>query len=159
MSRNLLILSAVYLIFALPLSVIDGRRFRVPVLPVIIGGVALIACRFMLSKAFFPSLEMILLALVSSTLLFFCVKIFTGDWLSADDIVFGAVTAVYCGFYDNLVAAAFAVLIGVLFYLGLSVVQKFRKNPVVLRPLFAIPVIPFVTGGAILTKLLFYVIA
>ncbi|MBR1403895.1 MAG: hypothetical protein IJ558_06925 [Treponema sp.] len=159
MTKHLLILTALYLLFAIPLSVIDWRKFRVSAVFPLIALAALFVARLLLSKTLLPVLQMTALSLATSLLLFFCVEVFTGDWLGFDDICFGACTAVYCGFYDNLVAAAFAALIGVLFYLSSAAMQKLKKNTVVFRPVFAIPIMPFVTSGAVLTKLLFYVIA
>ena len=159
MSTNLLVLSAVYLVFALPLSVFDSRKFRIPFIVPSSGLVAMIVLRFVLFQASLASTaNMLALALGSSALIFAGVKILSAGAVGFDDVVFGLFTAAYTGFYDNIVAVVFAALCGVLYYLIQAVVQKWKKHRIIFRPIFAIPLVPFVTAGAILEKLLFFVV-
>ena len=103
-----------------------------------------------------------LIAVATSALLFFCVRVLSAEGLGIGDVIFGVYSALYCGFYRNLVAAAFAALSGILFYLIAAVVKKVRKRicekkgivQLVHRGIFVIPFVPFITFGAVLAVFL-----
>ncbi|WP_407425879.1 prepilin peptidase [Treponema sp.] len=161
MSRAWFIFSAVYLLFALPLSFIDSRKFRIPVSAVFAGIVVVLISRFyFINLPFILNLKISAFAVITSFLAFFCVRVFSDSAVGWDDILFGIMTSFYSGFYENLVAVVFAALLGILFYLTDSVIsKKIKRNDNILKPIFAIPLVPFITAGAVFTKILFYVIA
>ena len=160
MSKNLIVLGAVYLIFALPLSFMDSKKFRISLPIVFIGSVALVLCRLVfLSMPFAPVAKNLILALISSFLLYFSTRVLSGEGLGWGDIFFGMFSALYTGFYMNLIATVFSALLGVLYYLFLAAIQKWKKKTHIHRPIFAIPFVPFITAGSVLCVLLFYVIA
>ena len=153
--HDILILSGVFLLFALPLSIMDVRKFRISLPLLLIACLALIFCRlFLLSQDLIPSLKNMAFALLSSFLIFFATRIFSGEGLGWGDVFFGMYASLYCGFYLNIVASVFAASLGLLYYLTLAIIQKFKKKKFILKPLFAIPFVPFITGGALLTYLL-----
>lgn len=159
MSRSLLIMGAVYLLFAVPLSFINSRRFRISLPLVLIGSAALLLCRFVVLGQPPAVCRNLAFALGSSLLIFFCVRVLSGDGLGWGDVFFGMFSALYTGFYMNIVAVVFAALLGMLYYLMLAAVQRLRKKTHIHRPIFAIPFAPFICAGSVLCVLLFYVIA
>ena len=160
MNRTLLVLSVVYLIFSLPLSYMDSRKFRISLPLLAAGAVALILCRFFyLSMPLVPVAKNLGLAVLTSFLIYFCTRVLTAEGLGFGDVFFGVFSALYTGFYTNIVATFFAALLGVLYYLALAVVQKLKKKKIVHRPVFAIPFVPFITAGSVLAMLLFWVLA
>ena len=160
MNKNFLILSGIYLIFALPLSFMDSRKFRIS-FPILISGIfVLVFSRFIfLQGDKIVLVKNLLFALISASLIYFCIRVLTAEALGIDDILFGIFSALYTGFYMNIIATVFAALLGMLYYLTLAVIQKFKKKQIVHRPIFAIPFVPFITFGSVLSMLLFWVIA
>lgn len=159
MSKDFLLLSAVYVLFALPLAFMDARRFRIS-LPVLCAGIAaLVAFRL----GYFPisarAVQNMCFAAGSAFLIYFCVRVLSGEGLGWQAVLFGVFSALYTGFYMNIIAAVFAALLGVLYYLASAAFRKLRKVGFVHRPIFAIPFVPFITAGSVLSMLLFVVIA
>lgn len=160
MNKNLLILSAVYLFFAVPLSFMDARKFRISILALCFGAVSVLGVRFgLVSGPWFSLFKNLALAAASAFLIYFCTRVLTAGALDYADLLFGMYSALYTGFYMNIIAAFFAALTGVLYYLSLAVIDKLKKKHIVHRPIFAIPFVPFITTGSVLSMLLFWVIA
>ena len=160
MNKNYIVLLIAYLIFAIPLSVMDSRKFRISLPFLLAGSIVLV-----LSHVMFPVmllafwLKNLLVSLVTSFLFYFSTRILTGDGLGFGDVFFGMYSAVFTGFYMNMVATVFAALLGVLYYLLLALASRIKKGQIVHRPIFAIPFVPFITAGNLLAFLLFRVIA
>ena len=160
MNKNYIVLLIAYLIFAIPLSVMDSRKFRISLPFLLAGSIVLV-----LSHVMFPVMPLafwlknLLVSLVTSFLVYFSTRILTGDGLGFGDVFFGMYSAVFTGFYMNMVATVFAALLGVLYYLLLALVSRIKKGQIVHRPIFAIPFVPFITAGNLLAFLLFRVIA
>lgn len=160
MNKNYIVLSIAYLIFAIPLSVMDSRKFRIS-LPLLFAGSLVLV----LSHIFFPVMPLtswlknLSVALISSFLVYFCTRILTADGLGFGDMFFGMYSAVFTGFYMNMVATVFAALLGVLYYLLLALMSRIKKGQSVHRPIFAIPFVPFITAGSLLAFFLFRFIA
>lgn len=160
MDKNLLILSLVYLAFALPLSAMDSKKFRISLPVLCVGVIAILICRFVfLSMPLIVWAKNLSIALASSFLIYFGTRVLTAEGLGLGDVFFGVFSALYTGFYLNIIATVFAALLGVLYYLLLAVVQKYKKKQHVYRPLFAIPFVPFITAGSLLAMLLFWILA
>lgn len=160
MSRNFIIIAAVYLVFALPLSFLDSKKFRISLPLLAAGFICLVGARFFFPlMPPIPTLKNIIYALASSFLIYFCTRILSGEGLGFGDVFFGMYSAVFTGFYMNIIATVFAALLGVLYYLVLAVVQGIKKKQVVFRPIFAIPFVPFITAGSLLSVVLFRFIA
>lgn len=160
MNKTLLILSAVYLVFSVPLSIMDSRKFRISLPLVLIGSIALLLCRyFFVPQAIVPQVKNLAFAAGSAFLIYFCARVLSGEGLGWGDVFFGIFSAIYTGFYMNIIATVFAALLGMLYYLFLAAIQKFKKKKFVHRPIFAIPFVPFITAGSVLSVILFYVIA
>ena len=156
--KNMLILGAVYLVFALPLSFMDSRKFRISLPILALGAISLLGTKFFLFTPNLALIKNLSLALITSFLIYFSTRVLSGDGLGWGDVFFGVFTAIFTGFYMNIIATVFATLIGVLYYLFLAIIQRFKKKNI-LKPIFAIPFVPFITAGTILSFLLFYVIA
>ena len=160
MNKNYIVLLIAYLLFAIPLSVMDSRKFRISLPLLLVGTVALA-----LSHIMFPVMPLMIwlknlaIALVSSFLVYFCTRILTADGLGFGDAFFGMYSAICTGFYLSIVATIFAALLGVLYYLLLALVSKIKKGQTVHRPIFAIPFVPFITAGSLLSFFLFRIIA
>ncbi|MBQ9206198.1 MAG: prepilin peptidase [Treponema sp.] len=160
MNKTLLVMSVAYLIFALPLSFMDSRKFRISLPFLFVGTVALLLCRyFFVSQAVLPQVKNLSLAVLSSFLIYFCTRVLSGEGLGWGDVFFGTFSSIYTGFYMNIIATVFAALLGMLYYLFLTMIQKFKKKKFVHRPIFAIPFVPFITAGSVFSVILFYVIA
>lgn len=160
MDKNLLIISLTYLVFALPLSFMDARKFRISLPFLAFGAVAILFCSFfIIRQPFLPYLKNLAFALASAFLIYFCTRVLTDGGLGLGDVLFGMFSALYTGFYMNIIATFFAALLGVLYYLLLASAQKIKKKQHIHRPLFAIPFVPFITAGSLLSMLLFWVIA
>lgn len=160
MKSNLLIITALYLLFALPLSIMDWKKFRISLPALLLGSIALISCRFVFPlMPVIPEIKNICFALVSSFLLYFSARVLTGEGLGFGDVFFGMYSAIFTGFYMNLIATVFAALLGVLHYLAMALIQRHKKKQVIHRPIFAIPFVPFITAGSLLSVVLFAFIA
>lgn len=157
---KILILTVAYLIFAIPLSIMDSRKFRISLIAVLIGSISLLLCRyFLFPSALLPQIKNVAIATGSSFLIYFCTRVLSGEGLGWGDVFFGIFSAIYTGFYTNIIATVFAALLGMLYYLFLAAIQKFKKKNFVHRPIFAIPFVPFITAGNVLSVILFFVIA
>lgn len=148
--------TALFLIFAFPLCVMDIRKFRIS-LWFTLAGTAV----FLIYRLFFPSLdfphrlEAVISSVLSSLLVLVATRVFSAGGLGKGDIIFGIFTSLYCPFWKNLAGLLFAALIGLLIFLSLAVVDKIRKNSKILHPVFAFPFVPFITAGAILARIFF----
>ena len=159
MIKTFILPSLVYLAFAIPLSLMDLKKFRISLPVLFVGFFVLALCRFIFSLQ--PALFLaknLAFALFSSFLIYFCTRVLSADGLGFGDIFFGMFSSLYTGFYMNITATVFAALIGVLYYLFLAAIQKFKKKQFAFKPIFAIPFVPFITAGSILAMLLFYVL-
>ena len=109
MNKSLLILSLAYLVFALPLSFKDPRKFRISLPFLAFGALAIIFCRFfVLSQPFLPYFKNLAVALASAFLIYFCTRVLTAGGLGFGDVFFGMFSALYTGFYMNIIATVFA---------------------------------------------------
>lgn len=155
-SQNFLIETALFLVFAIPLSLMDMRRFRISLALVFVGTAVFLAYRlFMPLEGFSRRLEIIISSALSSLLVLGATRVFSAGGLGKGDIVFGIFTSLYCTFWKNLAGLLFAALIGILIFLFLAVLDKKRKNKKILHPLFAFPFVPFIAIGAILARIFF----
>ncbi|MBQ8679647.1 MAG: prepilin peptidase [Treponema sp.] len=160
MDKTLLVLTALYLLFAIPLSLMDFKKFRISIPLLLFASLSLLVCRFVfLSMPLLSGAKNLFFALISSFLIYFCTRVLSGEGLGFGDVFFGMYSALYTGFYLNIICTVFAALLGVLYYLLLAILQKMKKKQLVHRPIFAIPFVPFITAGSVLGVLLFYVIA
>ena len=160
MNKDFLILSAIYLIFAVPLSLMDSKRFRISLPLLVFGTVAILLFRLGFSAGSNIAIaKNLLIASLSSFLIYFCTRVLSGEGLGWGDVFFGTFSSIYTGFYMNIIATVFAALLGMLYYLFLTMIQKFKKKKFVHRPIFAIPFVPFITAGSVFSVILFYVIA
>lgn len=155
--------TALFLLFAVPLSVMDIRKFRISLVLTFSGIAAFAAYRLLLAGFLFPEsgfafkkeLLHLILSLATSFLAFFMARVFSGNGLGKGDVIFGILTAEYCLFWVNLAGIFLSAVLGILFYLGLAVRDRFMKKNWISRPVFAIPFIPFITAGALLARILF----
>ena len=155
--KNMLISGAVYLFFAVPLSVMDSRKFRISLPFLMLGTIVLVTARFLFPVMLpVPLIKNLLFAALSSFLLYFCTRILSGEGLGWGDVFFGVYSAFFCGFYMNIIASFFGAFLGILYYL--AIVDKLKKNKHISRPIFAIPFVPFITAGSVLSFGLFYLL-
>ncbi len=164
--RTLIIETVLYLLFALPASFVDVRKFRIPFYYILGGIFVFLALNIVRAlqtfsfaeKLFWENIVYILLSMISSALLFGLARLLSAGGLGKGDILFAVFTSLYCRFYENLIAAVFAALSGILFYLFLRIYQKKLKRRNVAYPVFAIPFVPFISFGALLDKFLFHIL-
>lgn len=155
-SNRFLIETALFLIFAVPISFSDIKSFRIPLVYTFTGIVFFLAFRiFFVPGAIVPKIEEIAASVASSVIVLFATRIFSGGGLGKGDIVFGAFASLYCVWWKNLAGLFFAALLGILLFLFLSAFDKIRKNKKILHPLFAFPFVPFISAGAILSRIFF----
>lgn len=155
-SVQFLIETAAFLVFALPLSIMDIRKFRISLVFTFVGTAVFLAYRlFFPSLDFSHRLEVIISSVLSSLIILGATRVFSAGGLGKGDIIFGIFTSLYCPFWKNLAGLLFAALIGLLIFLSLAVVDKIRKNSKILHPLFAFPFVPFITAGAVLARIMF----
>lgn len=136
----------VFLLFALPSSFFDIKKFRLPLIFVCIGIVVLFFLRIFCLHF---SVINTFLAVFSSVLILFLTRILSANGLGIGDIFFGTFTAIFCGFYENLISLTVSALVGVLFYLIAFLLKKIKKQKITI---FAIPFVPFLTIGALLSR-------
>lgn len=136
----------VFLLFALPSAFFDMKKFRVPLIFVCIGIIVLFSL-----KVFYLDFSVIniFLAILSSILILSLTRILSANGLGIGDIFFGAFTSIFCGFYENIISLAISAFTGVLFYLIEFLFRKMRKQKITV---FAIPFVPFLTIGALLSR-------
>lgn len=160
MDKSFWLLTALYFIFAFPLSLMNSKKFRISIPLLFFGSLLIVFFRFgFLPVSTVETVKNLILAVLTSFLVYFCIRVLTADYLSFPDILFGVFSSLYTGFYMNLVSVFFAALLGMLYYLFLSLAQKVRKKKIIFRPIFAISFVPFITLGSLLSMILFYVIA
>ncbi|MBQ6780654.1 MAG: hypothetical protein IJP62_05410 [Treponema sp.] len=153
--------TVIFLLFALPAAIYDSRKFRVPLWYVGIGSVVLVVFYVFHPYPFSPSFKVFglgnpLVAVLCAVVLYVLARLLTGGALGWGDVFFGAYAALYTGFPLVFFSIAFAALGGILFYLALAVRDSWRKGrQFVFRPVFAIPYVPFITFGALLSQFLF----
>ena len=160
--KALIIQTLLFLFFAIPSSIMDIRRFRIPMGYVCLGILVLAAFRIfnlftlpnLTGRFFWYQIIYLLVAVITSTLVFLCTRLLSAGGLGWGDLIFGILAAIYSGFYGNLVSIAFAALSGILFYLLLRIIQKHSSVTNVAHPVFAVPFVPFITFGALLEKFL-----
>ncbi|MBQ7157812.1 MAG: hypothetical protein IJS09_00085 [Treponema sp.] len=159
--QTFLLLTACYLVFAIPAAIYDSRTFRVPLWYVGLGAIALIVFYIFHPYPFSPTFKLFglgnpFVAAVSAAVIYVLARFFTGGALGWGDVIFGTFTAMYTGFPLVFFATAFSALCGLLFYLALAVRDSWQKKQrFVFRPIFAIPYVPFITFGALLAQVLF----
>lgn len=156
-SKIFLIETFLFLIFAVPLSIMDVKKLRISLFYTFLGIAAFFAFRIFYFSAenFFFQLKFCAVSVISAALVLFLTRVFSGGGLGIGDIIFGIFSAVYCVvWWKNLAGLLFAALLGVLFYLFLAVLSKIRKTEF-LHPVFAIPFVPFISAGTILARIIF----
>lgn len=155
-SVNFLIETAVFLIFAVPLSVMDIKSYRISLLYDFLGTAVFLCIRLFLPQASFSRrLEIIISSVLSSLIVLGLTRVFSAGGLGKGDIIFGLFASLYCTFWKNLAGLVFAALLGVLTYLFFAVLDKIKKNKRILRPVFAIPFVPYISAGAVLARIMF----
>lgn len=155
--KEILIETLLFLIFSVPLSIMDMRKFRISIFYTFLGIAAFFVFRFFVLPhvIFFSKVKLCLVSVFSAAIVLFFTRMFSGGGLGAGDIIFGIFSAVYCVvWWKNLAGLFFAALLGVLHYLSLAAFYKIRKDKI-LRPVFAIPFVPFISAGAILARVFF----
>lgn len=160
-SKIFLIETFIFLIFAIPLSIMDVKKLRISLFYTFLGMAAFFVFRiFYFSSidsfaSFFYQMKICAVSVFSAALALFLTRIFSGGGLGIGDIIFGMFSALYSiVWWKNLAALFFVALLGVIFYLLLAVFYKIRKSEI-LHPVFAIPFVPFISAGAILARIFF----
>ena len=156
-SKIFLIETFLFLIFAVPLSIMDVKKLRISLFYTFLGIAVFFACRFFYfsSGNFFSQLKFCAVSVISVALVLFLTRVFSSGGLGFGNIIFGIFSAVYCVvWWKNLAGLFFAALLGILTYLFLAVFSKIRRNEF-LHPVFAIPFVPFISAGAILARIFF----
>ncbi len=132
----------IFLLYAIPASKIDIKQKRLPDVFTLPGGAVLLLITFVTERAFLP--EALLAALLLPLFLLIIKRVSKG--LGEGDIKFSISIGVLCGLIGSYIALAIASLTALLFF---AVLFKFKKIDLRTR----IPFGPFLTGGAILAKI------
>ncbi len=154
----------IYLLFAIPQSLIDIKKLRAPLSISIFAFLILLA--FYIAEGFFMPRRLLLnfvltlvLGLFLSLLIYMVARLLTSGGLGKGDIWWGCVTGFMCGYPSALIAVFFSALLGILYYVFLAVRKRsLKKGGVIYKPFFAVPYVPFISVGAIVVQVLFTVL-
>lgn len=136
---KIIIFLVTFLIFSIPACVIDIKHKRIPDWTVSSGLALLAALRFF---SFGDPLVKIVLDMISGSLIFAGIRVFTKGKLGMGDVKFAAFMAVFIGFPGWFVATGLASLLGLVFAAIGLFLGKINKNT-------KIPFAPFLTVGSI----------
>lgn len=154
-----MIKTILFLVIAVPCSLFDIKKLRVPLIPVLAGIIAFSAFYLYLGctrHALWAVVSNPLKASAVSLVLYVLALLLTSGSLGFTDVLFSIVAALYMGFPLVFFGTAFAALWGILFYLFVAVRRSFKKNgAVIYRPRFAIPYAPFISFGAVFSYVFF----
>jgi prepilin signal peptidase PulO-like enzyme (type II secretory pathway) len=128
----------IFVIFSIPISIIDLRSRRIPDLLSIPCFVLLLLARLLLTPRILPGC---LAAAVFGVILFYCVRTVTKG-LGLGDVKFAAIIGLFCGFPRFLPAFLIADLVGIAVTLLLFL-------PTGVRPR-SLPFAPFLSAGALI---------
>ncbi len=140
MTFNLLKLS-VFVLFAIPASIEDVRKFRFS----LTWPLCIFAGLTVLYLYFDISLKAPLLGAGISLAIYALTCFATAGTMGTGDIIFGTAAGFYSSFPNGPVSVFSAALSGIFYY----VFMRKKKGPS-----FAIPFVPFIAAGAILTELI-----
>ena len=161
MSVWLFVKLGIYALFAIPQSLIDIKKLRAPLPLSIAAFLTLLA--FFIAEGFFMPRQILFnfiltlaLGLFLSLLIYLVARLLTSGGLGKGDIWWGCVTGFMCGYPSALIAVFFSALLGIFYYIFLSVRKKsLKKGGVIYKPFFAVPYVPFISVGALLVQILF----
>ena len=139
-----LVLLAIFLLVAIPVSVFDIRTRRIPNWIVFTGIVFLFALRFLYFK---DSPVSLFINILTGGLIFYSVRLFTKGKLGMGDVKFAAFIALFAGFPLFFAAVGVASLAGLAFALAGMAMGKIKKTT-------KIPFAPFLTAGSIVIYIL-----
>ncbi len=170
MSTIFLFETFIYIVFALPAAVLSVRKFKIPFVYLCFGTFALLIYRlfyfmpdsnsFLIllrhssAMDFIRNFVFIISGMGSTFFIFIVLRFFSDGEIKMDDVFFAVFTSLYCQFYHNLIAIICSACAGVLYYLFLAAVQKFKRNKIIIRPLFALHFVPFIAFGAVIARAL-----
>lgn len=133
----------IYILFAVPASLIDLKTLRIPDLLTFPCIAALIAATALFDGPFLP--EALCMG-AASFLFFFSLRKFTGG-LGFGDVKFSALTGLLCGFQGTFLAFLLASALGLLVAATLALFRTLTRET-------KIPFAPFIALGTIGAKLL-----
>ena len=154
----------IFILVGLPLCYMDIRIFRISSPLVITGCVLMLAC--IGYECYFPDkvfkvvvVKGYAISAVVGLIAYILFNIFSGGKISSGDILFALFACLFLQFPYSLIATGFTGLICLMYYLFFAVRHTVKKGrPMIFRPIFAIPFVPFIFSGTILVKVLFYIL-
>lgn len=148
---------AIFLLVAIPSSVYEVIRRRIPGIFAIFGFV-MIAAYYFVRFGFQPDflLKKVLPGFLGNILVLALVHFLISGSLSFGGVLLGGFSGLCVPFPWNFAALAVSALSMLIFYLFSKTVRKFKSNGgVILKTRFSIPFVPFLTFGTALTLILF----
>lgn len=150
----------IFLVASIPCSIWDGLKYRVPLFIVFAGAAGIIASHFYFHGLVFSwILQQSLIGVAVVVLILVVARLITGDGLGWGDVFFGILSALFVGYpFFCVVSLGVSAVLGLLFYLifSFTIKRKYGKG-VVIHHRFAIPYVPFMTAGSLLTYWLLWI--
>ncbi len=156
-----LISLSLFLIFAIPSSIYDVLKFRIPLIYVIAGIVTFLGFYI---YYFFPAYtspvfrQAIISAAVNFVILYL-IRYLTSNGLGLGDAIFGILGGLFSiNIIASIASLGFAGILGLIFFLIFSFTKK-KKNggTVIISHYFVIPFIPFLSAGYMLSWLMMWI--
>ncbi len=151
----------VYAIIGVPSAIYDVKRFRISFFYVGAGYVFLGLCVvygsfYSAGTVSFEYIKPYIVSVITGLMIYLMFYIFSAGKISKGDVFFGVFTCLYMSFPYSLIATGFAGLICIIYYLFFAIRHTAKKGrPIIFRPIFAIPFVPFIFAGALIVRVLF----
>lgn len=150
----------IFLIIAIPSSIYDIKKFRIPLFLVLAGILFFILYYLIFFKfKFVYFLQQTLWGVIGTVIVLLLARILTGGGLGWGDVIFGVFCSLFIGFpLFCFIYLGFSSISGILFYVIFSFTRKKAKdNKVIIHHNFVIPYIPFMTAGTLITYFLLWI--
>ena len=150
----------IFVLVALPSSVCDVIKMRIPLYLVLAGILAYILFyAFYFDFQFNYFLKQVLISLLGTGFVLITARLLTDGGLGWGDVFFGLFCAFFIGYpLFCFIALASSAVLGLLFYLAFSLTKKIKNGgALIIRHSFAVPYIPFMAAGTLVTYFLLWI--
>lgn len=150
MISDTLIILFIFIVFSIPSAICDAIKLRFPVILPILGFFSVLGFDiFSQTNLIWPLISAAVISLI-----LFLARLFTSGSLGKGDIIFGSFMGICCSLPESLYALLLSSVLGIIYYIFIRTLNKKKaQQTAVYRPIFAIPYVPFLTAGTIITLL------
>ncbi len=150
----------IFLAVAVPASVYDVIKMRIPLFLVAGGIIAyIIFYAFWFDFKFVYFLRECVWGVTGTVLVLIIARLLTGGGLGWGDVIFGVFSSLFIGYpLFCFISLTISALTGLIFFLLFSLTRRSKNsNGLVIRHSFAFPYIPFMSAGTLITYFLLWI--